>query len=260
MSSEMQRIVDDYLARLRRSMRGASGDVVREAELELRAHIEDALAARGEPAVDDLLDVLDRLGPPEDYGRDLVLYMMVDRGYRDWSLPHMVRSTAYWGLSTLAGAVVVLIFGILYLLALGLLGLGLSSYLIAAVPARLGSWALPWVLIVAGGLLVVGLTLLVRWFVGQYVHHAEPHVLGIEAADGGWARRTERRILIVAALGCGLTLAAGFASGAYRFEGFWPVLPPDFGASPLALASGLGLGVLLLAPVLGVLWSVRAER
>jgi hypothetical protein len=185
---------------------------------------------------------------------------MVDRGYRDWSLPHMARSTVFWSVTTMSGALVVLLFGLLYLLAFGLWGLGLSPYVIASVPARLGSWAMPWALVLAGGLLIVGLTLLVRWFVGQYVRHAEPHVLGSGAADGGWARRTERRILAVAALGCSLTLVAGFGSGAYRFDGVWPRLPPDFGASPLAVVSGVGLVVLLLAPILGVAWSVRAER
>jgi hypothetical protein len=264
MNPDLQRIADDYLGRLRACMRGASGDVAREAESEIRAHIEDALAARGEPTVAALLDVLDQLGPPEDYGRDLALYMMVDRGYREWSLPHMARSTLFWALSTVGGAVVVLLFGILFLLALGLAGLGagLALSLFPFDPTLMvsRSGAVPWLLIVAGAVLLAGLTLLIRWFVGQYVRHAEPHVLGAGAADGGWARRTERRILAVAALGLVLTLSTGFVSGAYRFDGFWPRLPPDFGASPLALASGLGLGILLLAPVLGVWWSAWTER
>lgn len=261
MNPDLQRIADDYLGRLRACMRGASADVAREAESEIRAHIEDALAARGEPTLAALLDVLDQLGPPEDYGRDLALYMMVDRGYRDWSLPHMARSTLFWALSTVAGAVVVLLFGLLFLLALGLLGLGLSFLVIEPGIVRGGDGGAPAALVLVGGLLLGGLTLVVRWFVGQYVRHAEPHVLGAGAADGGWAHRTERRILAVAALGLALTLSTGFVSGAYRFEGgFWPHLPPDFGVSPLALVSALGLGILLLAPVLGVWWSVWTDR
>jgi len=264
MNPEQQRIVEDYLGRLRRAMRGASRDVIREADAEIRAHIEDALADRDEPAMGALFDVLDRLGPPEAYGRDLGLYMMVDRGYREWSLPHMIRSTVFWALTTLGGAVVVLIFGVLFAFGLGLIGLGAMAYL---APGLTTGGALPlapplpgWVMAVAGAVLAIALTSAIRWFVGQYVHRAGPHVGGA-AADGGWARRTERRILAVAATGFGATLATGFASGAYRFDaGAWPHLPPDFRASPLAMVSGVALGVLILAPLIGVGWSVLVER
>lgn len=268
--SQAQRI-DDYLGRLRRAMRGASPDVIAEAEVEIRAHIEDALAAQSPPTPEDLESVLDSLGPPEAYARDLALYMMVDRGYREWSLPHMARSVAFWALSTLAGAVVVLIFAVLYGLGIWLTVIGWWSALAAPVrlPTGLGPFSpapvdgLPPILrLLAGPLLLVGLTWLVRWFVGQYVRGVRPHLaVGAEQASGGWARRAERRILAVAGLGLGLTLVAGFASGAYRFgPGLAPRLPPDFGASPAAAASGLALGVLLLAPVIGVLWSVLVER
>ena len=46
MTDELVRITEDYVARLRRSMRGATRDVADESEREIRAHIEDALADR----------------------------------------------------------------------------------------------------------------------------------------------------------------------------------------------------------------------
>jgi hypothetical protein len=265
MSADIDRITADYLGRLRRTMRGVSPEVVDEAEREIRAHIEDSLAAREEPTVAMLLDVLARLGPPEDYARDLGLYMMVDRGYRTWSVTHMARSTAFWALSTVAGAVVVLIFGLLFASAMALVASGLLDVLgVLQVPGELvpmvpgGS---PVLLLAAGIVMLVGLTVVVRWFVGQYVRSARPHLTDGPPTDSGWVERTSSRILWVAGAGLGVTAVCGFASGAYRWQAnLLPALPPDYLGSPLALVSGLGLIVLLLAPVLGLLWSVWAER
>lgn len=266
MTDEMKRIADDYVGRLRRSMRGASPDVVAESEREIRAHIEDALAARGQPTVGALLDVLDRLGPPEDFGRDVALYMMVEAGYREWSLPHMIRSTLFWALSTLAGAVVVLIFGVLYAVAVVLVAtaaliiVGFEGFGpgIPTPPAQ--TLKHPAVTMLAGLLLSVALTAVVRWFVGQYVKSARPHTLGGREAGDEWVDRTSRRILATACAGFAVTLVAGTVAGIYRFSSIRDlVLPPDYGASPMAILSGVGLLVLLLAPVLGVLWSVLAE-
>lgn len=268
MNTDMQQTVDNYIVRLRSAMRGASTDVVSEVEREIRAHIDDALAARPAPTPAELSSVLERLGSPEEYGRDLALYMMVDRGYRHWSLPHMLRSTVFWAVSTVAGAVVVLTFGILYALALA----AATAAALAVLAPALGGppWAAPllaqfgglpaWLPLIGSSAAVVGLTLMVRWFVGQYVWYARPHVALVPAQDQGWARRTERRILAIAGSGLGITLAAGFASGAYRFEaGFRPHLPPDFLSSPLAMISGLGLALLVLGPILGVAWSIFRE-
>lgn len=278
MEADLQRVMDEYLLRLRRSMRGASADVVRESTDELRAHIEDALAAQSRPDLGQLLDVLDRLGRPEDFGRDMALYMMVGRGYRDWSLPHMLRSTWFWASRTLAGAVVVPIFGLLFAGAIGATvsgawGLaGGGMILPGGLPVPLGDWWRPSadrfrsaLLLMLAGILSLGiLVTAVRWFVGQYVRHALPPDGDEGQAAAPWARRTERRILILSALGFGTNLLAGFASGAYALRvvpgpAIVPVLPPDFGRSPLALLAGLGLIVLALSPVLGVLWAAMAE-
>jgi hypothetical protein len=273
----MRRIADDYLRRLRRSVRGMSPDVVAEVEREIEAHIDDALAAREAPSVGDLLDVLERLGPPEDYARDLGLYLMVDRGYREWSVPHMVRSTAFWALSTVAGAVVVGIFGLLYVAAaslavggaVGLFGpsawLRLSELVRGQAGAELpvgGDLPVPGLGSLAVGVMALaGLTAVVRWFVGQYVRSARPHTAGAEDADSGWVDRSSRRILATALSGLALTLLAGLASGVYRVGQVYDLdLPGDYFASPLALLSGLGMLVFLLAPVLGLIWTAAAER
>jgi len=268
MSPEMSRVAEDYLARLRRSMRGVSRDVVEEVEQEIRAHIEDAAAARHASTVGEILDILDRLGPPEEYARDLGLYGMVDRGYREWSVPHMIRSTAFWALSTVAGAIVVGVFGLLYLGAVVLLGAGVQHVANDMLLARLG-WPIPRLLsgvptaaLVGGGLVgLAGLTVVVRWFIGQYVRSARPHTLGGEAGDHGWVERTSGRIVRSAVVGLVLTVVAGLAAGVYRIGApFGLDLPADYLGSPLAVLSGLGMLVFLLAPVLGLLWTAAVER
>jgi hypothetical protein len=268
--AEIERIIEDYLRRLRRGLRGASPDVGHEAEMEIRAHVEDGLDAMAEPSLPALLALLERLGRPEELGRDMALYMMVDRGYREWSLPHMLRSTAFWALTTVAGAVVVLIFGLLYALSAALVLGGLLGSLarvglldLAGLPGS----ALPGLPALVLGLAGLGLlTVAVRWFVGQYVRHAGPKA-GHGSAEGdeaGWARRAERRILLTASAGLAIHLSAGFASGIYGFGvAPGPVIIlsrrlSDFSASPLALLSTLGLVGLGLAPILGVIGASRS--
>lgn len=264
MNPDLERIEQDYLTRLRRCLRGVTPDVAAEVEHEISAHIADAMAARGAATVGDLLDVLDRLGPPEDYARDLGLYIMVDRGYRDWSLPYMVRSTAFWAFSTLVGAIVVLAFGLMYLMALGLIGTGLQRAilpeLVLPVPQVLPGVS-GVVLAVAGVLALVGLTVVVRWFIGQYVASARPHTLGGADADSDWVARTSRRIVLLAIAGLFTTGVAGVAAGVYRPGAPYDLrLPDDYLSSPLGIVSLIGLIVLLLSPVLGLLWTAAAER
>ena len=274
MDPETTGLVEDYVRRLRRSMRGATPDVIDEGAREIRAHIDDALAANEDAGVGSVLAVLERLGPPEEYGRDLALYMMVEAGYRRWSLRHMVRSTLFWALSTVVGGLVVSLFGLAYALALAMVGaaaarhawlLGLERIVGAtdprAVLPRPLSDAAPIALLAAGAGLLAVLTIMARWFVGQYVRRARPHTLGGVEGGDEWVERTSRRILVIASVGFVVGVAAGAVGG--TFAGGAPALlrtAPDFSASPLARLSGLGLAVLLLAPVLGVAWTVLAQR
>lgn len=264
MNPDLQRIELDYLTRLRRCLRGVAPDVATEVEHEISAHIADAMAARSAATVGDLLDVLDRLGPPEDYARDLGLYLMVDRGYRDWSVPHMVRSTAFWALSTLVGAVVVLAFGLMYLMALGLVVTGIQRVvlpdIVLPVPQVLpGVSGLVLAIVGLGALL--GLTFVVRWFIGQYVASARPHTLGGADADSDWVARSSRRIVGLAVVGLSTTTVAGIAAGVYRPGAAVAMrLPDDYLSSPLGVVSLIGLGILLLSPVLGLWWTAAAER
>jgi hypothetical protein len=258
----------DYMTRLHRCLRGVSPDIAAGIEQEIATHIDDALAAHGATDEQALEDVLDRLGPPEDYAPDMALYLMVDRGYRDWSIPHMVRSAAFWGLSTLAGAVAVLAFGGLYLIALlvgaaGLRGIasaagdrwtGLPRYGAAGAVLAGPLERIPPVALLALGVLgVVGVTVVVRWFIGQYVRRARPHAFGMRDA-GSWSAEASRRIVLVAGTGVVLALA-GLAVQAWAL-GSGSGAPGGGGAGVLLLA---GLGTALLAPVLGLLWTAWAE-
>lgn len=271
MNDEVQRVADDYIRRLRRSTRGTTRGEVDEIESEIRAHIEDALAARGEATVGALLDVLERLGPPEDYASDLGLYVMVDRGYREWSVPHMVRSTAFWSFSTVTGAVALLTFGLLFAGAAVVTLAGLLRVvpdevfeLVTGAQPLVGARADPGA---AGLLVVVGLLSLggelavVRWFVGAYVRSARPDILGGGEADSGWVTRTSRRIVAAAGVGIVTALTAGLAAGIFRGGTKSNASPAAaYLSSPLALLSGLGTLVFLLAPVIGLLWTAAVER
>ncbi|MCB9177598.1 MAG: hypothetical protein H6648_10600 [Caldilineae bacterium] len=261
MNREQAGLVEAYLQRLARGMRGASKDVAREAEREIRAHIEDALGALPAQSPEALMQVLERLGRPEDYGRDMALFMMVDRGYRERSLPHMLRSTLFWALTTVTGAVVVLAFGLLFAAASGLLllgGLGLRGAAGGAVAWSAGGQ------LIAGLLALLALPMSARWFVGQYVRHAVPGSQARRADREDWARRTERRILVTAAAGFALSLAAGLASGGFTIqpgEGLVDLLTRlrPSGATPWAWLCGLGLLLLGLAPLIGVAWSALRQ-
>jgi|GEM_PF-4267220 len=265
MTSELDRVRDDYLGRLRRALHRVTPDVAAETEQEIRAHIEDALAARGQATVGALLDVLERLGSPEDYAPDVALYMMVDRGYREWSLRHMIGSARFWALSTAAGAAVVLIFGLLYAFVLAAIAAGIQHVAADLVhPAGDGFHVLPgvatWPLLTVGPAALVGLTGILRWFIGQYVQRARPMGLGGETTERAWASQTQRTILTLALIGLVVTMAGGLLAQGIRFEQACRV-HVDAAAlrSPMALVGYAGLALFFLAPVIGLILGLRVR-
>lgn len=276
MDERMASIRADYLSRLRLALDGVSADVVREVVDEFATHVDDALAARPGGGADALLDVIARLGPPEGFARDLGLYRMVDRGYRRWSIRHMIGSARFWALSTMTGTAVVLIFGLLYAIglaatAIGLIralsGVGVEAPLLGPLFQNLPAPGL----LVAGPLALVVLTLALRWFIGQYVRRARPQGLwgagpatadGAEAADAAWVADTSRTIILLAMTGLLVVCIAGLAAGAARIAGSALVVDvaPLTVPSPSALAGWLGLTVFFLAPMLGLLLTVARDR
>jgi hypothetical protein len=261
MTPEMDRIRQGYLERLRFSLRGASRDVAADILREIDAHIQDAVAARPEPSVANLLDVLERLGAPEIYGPEQALYQMTDRGYREWSLPYMARSTLFWALSTVAGATVVSLFAALFALAGLLVVLG-TAEVVGVVPlgwSGLSSWLRrPDLWIVAGLGMALGLVATIRWFVGQYVRSAHPDYAG-GVASPDWVTRTTRRILGIAATGFAAAAGGGVVAGILSLSS--PGRGVQWGAfrSPAGIVAAIGLAVLLLSPVLGLLLSQVVE-
>lgn len=277
MNVELNRIRADYLARLRRALRRVTPDVAAEAEQEIGAHIEDALAARGQLTVGALLDVLERLGPPEAYAPDVALYMMVDRGYREWSLRHMIGSARFWALSTAAGAVVVLIFGLLYAFTLAAVAAGVQHVLSDIVtPDGGGFHVLPgvsaWALLTVGPTVLVGLTAVLRWFIGQYVQRARPMGFGSEDVGDGedrgradseraWASQTQRAILTLALIGLVVTVVGGLLSQGIRIEQACRVhVDPAALRSPMAVVAYAGLALFFLAPVVGLILGLRIRE
>jgi len=266
MNDDATRLRDDYLDRLRRALRGVSRDTSAEIEREIAAHVEDALAARPERDVGALLDVLERLGPPEAYAPDLGLYMMVDRGYRSWSVRHMVGSARFWALSTAVGATVVLIFGAMYATALaisaaGLLRLASDAFGAGRLPAPLE--AVPTTALLIGGpVALAAITVHLRWFIGQYVRRARPGPWA-DDDDADWSERAARLVVVFALAGLVLLAAAGLLAGAISLEHGALVLrlrPPSAPLSLEGLVGILGLLVYFLSPVLGILAAARTAR
>lgn len=267
MSDRMARLRADYLMRLRRSLEGVSADVVDEAVDEISSHIDDALAARPDGGVDSLLDVIARLGPPEVYARDLGLYLMVDRGFRHWSVRHMIGSARFWALGTVVGAAVVMIFGLMFALALVATAIGAVRALFdvgiqAPLVGPLFQGVPPFGLLAGGPLALLILMFALRWFIGQYVQRARPHTLGGQAADAVWVSETSRTILVLAITGLVVAVAAGLAAGAARIDGTALVvdIAPLTESSPAAAAGWFGLALFFLAPMIGLLATVARAR
>lgn len=265
MTDDIARLRSDYLDRLRRALRGVGRDTSLEIEREITAHIEDALAARPHADIGALLDVLERLGPPEGYAPDLGLYMMVDRGYRAWSVRHMVGSARFWALSTAVGAIIVLIFGAMYAAALALTAAGVLR--IAAGIAGDARWPLPLplhavpttALLIGGPAALGAITVLLRWFIGQYVRRARPGPWS-DQDDDAWSERAARAVVLFAFAGLALLATAGVLAGAASLEGGALVLrirPPTAPLSIETLVGAVGLAIYFLSPVLGILVASR---
>jgi len=264
MNDDFARLRADYLVRLRHALRGVSRDTALEIEREIAGHIEDAMAARPQADIGSLLDVLERLGPPETYAPDLGLYMMVDRGYRAWSVRHMVGSARFWALSTAVGAIVVLIFGAMYAAALAVTGAGILRLALDVIGN--GAWSIPaplhavptTALVIGGPAALAAITVLLRWFIGQYVRRARPGPWSDD--DGDWPERAARSVALFALVGLTLLAAAAVLAGAARLEDGGLVLRLRPPTAPLSLSSVVGLvGLLLyfLSPVLGILTASR---
>ena len=276
---EIDRLQADYLGRLRAVLRRAPPEIREDALSEVQSHIEDEWRALG-GGLAALHTVLQRLGPPEEYGRDLALQLILLHGGRRRLAARLALAIIFWASTSLIGAVVVTGAMLILAFALGMLAtalaraLGIPMMLVDATkyqvfayhgeglhfppetwsPALIGLVGLiPAVIIFAG--LYRFLRLWMRSRLAQ-----RGLVLATTGRSPmpppGWERRALLAILAFAVLGMGGCLLFSILSELVPIGYPGTVrLPDDFFRTPitaLAFVSGL---VFLVSPVLGLWWA-----
>ncbi len=280
-SHEGDRLQAEYLERLRRLLRRAPPEIREDALREVQSHIEDEWQAMGGdlPA---LRTVLERLGPPEVYGRDLALQLiLLQRG--DHRMPaRLALAAIFWASTSLMGAVVMILSTLIFSLALGMLfvaiGRALGSSLVLLdfrdfqfFHYHVARWSFPpitWSPILIG---LAGVIPAVAIFAGLYrflsiwvrsrlgqsalsrVITEQPSRLPLR-----WERHAVLAMLAFAILG--LTSCLLFTMLGERIVVGNPssmALPDDFFSNPVMVLAGLAGLVFLLSPVLGLLWAAK---
>ncbi len=281
---ETERIQAQYLERLRRMLERAPADVREDAVREVQSHIEDEWRALGGDLA-SLHAVLERLGPPESYGRDLALQLILTpiRGQRSWI--RLGSAALFWASTSLVGAAAVLLVALTLGFAVGMLGVGIARLfgsrvmLINAAGYRVLTfqgervsfpplaWS-PLEIIIVG--LVPALVVLGSLYALSSVWlHSRLAARGLDAViapesrplPSGWERSARFSMILVAIAGLGsciLLVLLGNLVGIGR-PGHLD-LPADFWRSPVGILAFLSLLVFFSSPVLGLLWSTRHAR
>src|SRR5512136_1411070 len=118
--SEFERTKNEYLQRLRHQLRRVPAALREDAIHEVQAHIEDG--CRQHPnEVQALQTVLERLGPPEEYGHELGLQLLLQANRGHPSLNLLVWTGIFWASSSVVGAFVIVGAVLVYLLGLSFL-------------------------------------------------------------------------------------------------------------------------------------------
>lgn len=272
---------DEYLDRLRKVLRRAPVDIREDALREVLTHIEDEWQALGR-GDDAMHQVLDRLGPPETYGRDLALQLMLQSGsYRRKILP-LIKGAIFWASTSLFGSLLVMAAALFLAYGVGMLIVaiirqgGNSMMLVNATNSQIfgmevekllfppQSWS-PLGIAMVGILPVLVVFLVLYRF---YIHWVRSRLAakGLEwisssknqVLKAGWERRAVLSTLVFALIGsstCALfTIVSEITTLGQPSQ---LSLPQDIFRNPMLLLAFLGGLVFLSAPVLGVLWAAR---
>lgn len=270
---EYDRLYTEYLNRLRRQLRGVPDAIREDAVREVQAHVDDGCRESGGD-VAALQVVLQRLGPPEDYGYDLGLQLMVQAARRQWSLPMLAWAGLFWASTSLVGAVAALGSLVLYVAGLAFLAdgvvrvLGLSVSIVSWNGVTYPPAWPPLVNLALGAVLVVLVTGLLRRMVSAWGRSrlaarglAPSTAQPTAALPPGWDRHATSTMAVVALLGLGSCAVFGALGRLYPlgYSGSMS-LPQDFFKNPLTVLAFLGILVFLASPALGILWVTRRSR
>jgi len=115
-----QRIYDDYIKRINRTVASLSKADQQDIQLEFNSHIyESMLGSTLETEIDSLLDVLQKLGAPEEVLIQLVADKKLDQATRTFNPAHIFKALAL----NISNGISYTVFIILYLI----LGIGVFS-------------------------------------------------------------------------------------------------------------------------------------
>ncbi len=283
-NTEAERIQDEYLGRLRRMLRRVPADIREDAIDEVRSHIQDEWASLG-TNVTELQTVLERLGPPEQYGRDLALQLMLMRGHGHRTAMMLAWAALFWASTSVIGSLVVLAAALVF-------GFGVGMVVVAVDRAR----GVPMMLIDARSyrvlfyyaervrfppetwnpavIALVGVLPAVLFFAGLYrfasvwLHsHLAKRGLQVvvdkraETMPQNWQRGAMVATTTLAILGlAGCVLFSLLGNLIKIGEATSLSLPQDFFRTPLTALAFVSAVLFLGSPVLGLLWSARQMR
>ena len=111
-----KRIYDDYLKRVKKTIKPLYPEDQKEILLEINSHIYEGLQhKKNENEVDALLDILDKLGPPGEVLKPLVADKKMEQATRTFNPLHIFKAL----ILNISNGISYIIFFILYLLLFG---------------------------------------------------------------------------------------------------------------------------------------------
>lgn len=276
-----EQIRDEYLQRLRGILRRAPADVREEALREVQTHIEDEWQALG-GGEEVMQTVLERLGPPESYGRDLALQLILQGSGKRRPVLTRIKGVLFWASTSLLGSLLVLVAAVFIIFAIGMIFVALarlgdkSIYFLQADAIEMSglsatniyfpsdSWA-PWQIFVVGLAPAIAALLVLNRFLTQWSRsRLVARGLGLltgqsnQVMPPGWERKAVRSIVVFALIGGGSCLLFTIFSGILPLGQPGNIsLPQDFFRNLSTFLAFIGGLILICAPVLGLLWAAR---
>ncbi|MEW6732596.1 MAG: DUF1700 domain-containing protein [Acidobacteriota bacterium] len=140
MGGEVQQRIDAYLSRLRGQLRGVNDEDVQEIVAELRSHIMDKVAVRGEETIASVDATLAALGSPEELASQYITDDLLARAEVSRSPLRILESLFHWaslsivGFFVLLGSIIGYFLGVVFILC---------AMLKPFYPQTTGLWVFP---------------------------------------------------------------------------------------------------------------------
>ncbi|HTW67499.1 MAG TPA: DUF1700 domain-containing protein [Bryobacteraceae bacterium] len=140
MAEDPQQIIEAYLMKLRRRLRGMNEADAREVLEELRGHVTERAGGAGHLTVAGVREALARLGSPEELAREYMAEDLLARAEASRSPVRTLQSLFRWAAFSVAGFLVLLASMVGYFLGIVLVIAALSK---PFHPQSAGLWTFP---------------------------------------------------------------------------------------------------------------------